>query len=606
MLRLLPFCVVAVAAVCLGGSAFAQDAPAAWPAYAENELARGQGFYLAVYKMFLLLLPFWLWCKTTPWIADDVEEFGSAIKQSAGVWNPVVVFTFLGTFVLLGLTIPIFAAGYALVVIAWVAPLLTYLLMRDPKVPEDRRVLTGAGLARTASGLFGKNRKKREEAPKNPWEMGPPVDLSAVGPLQNQNQAAMIEARQSPAYIAVKMLFSEAIRGRAEKIRLDFTADACAARYMVDGVWLPVNPKVHEKEPLNRPIGDAMLLVIKRLAQVNPQDRRSQQKGKFQTAYEGNKYDSTLLTQGTPTGEVAMVSFALITKNVRTLEELGMREKMRDQLKELLAAKESLIVVSSLPGDGLSATWLAALKSTDRLLRDFVSVEDVQKREPELENIDANKYDSAKGETPEGVMPKLILKQPEVFLVPEISSGPLLDILTGQIVKEERAAIVSIRAREAVEALVRLISLKPDVEQLVPTIKAVLNQRLIRKLCETCREAVPLSPELAQRLRIPPGRVQFLYREKQPPPPGHEPPKKKGEPEICPKCRGLGYFGRTAIYELLIVTDELRQALLANPKVEVLRQIAARGGHPSLQEEGILLVAAGVTSLTELQRVLKG
>jgi type II secretory ATPase GspE/PulE/Tfp pilus assembly ATPase PilB-like protein len=136
-------------------------------------------------------------------------------------------------------------------------------------------------------------------------------------------------------------------------------------------------------------------------------------------------------------------------------------------------------------------------------------------------------------------------------------------------------------------------------------IKAVVNQRLIRKLCETCREAVQPTPELLQRLGIPAGRVQVLYREKQPLPPGQEPPRKKGEPLICPNCNGLGYRGRTAIYEILVVDDNLRQALAGQPKLDTIKQLSRQAGNRALQEEGILLVALGTTSIAELQRVLK-
>ena len=101
--------------------------------------------------------------------------------------------------------------------------------------------------------------------------------------------------------------------------------------------------------------------------------------------------------------------------------------------------------------------------------------------------------------------------------------------------------------------------------------------------------------------------MQVLYREKQPLPPGVEPPKpKKGDPPlICPACNGLGYKGRTAIFEIMVVDDKMRQILEKQPKLELLKQASRAAGNRSLQEEGILLVALGATSLTELQRVLK-
>jgi type II secretory ATPase GspE/PulE/Tfp pilus assembly ATPase PilB-like protein len=97
--------------------------------------------------------------------------------------------------------------------------------------------------------------------------------------------------------------------------------------------------------------------------------------------------------------------------------------------------------------------------------------------------------------------------------------------------------------------------------------------------------------------------VQVLYQEKQPPQPGQE--KKRGEPEICPACKGLGYKGRIAIYEFLVLDDRLRQALLKAPNLETIKKLSRAAGNRTLQEEGVLLVALGTTSLTELQRVLK-
>jgi type II secretory ATPase GspE/PulE/Tfp pilus assembly ATPase PilB-like protein len=179
-----------------------------------------------------------------------------------------------------------------------------------------------------------------------------------------------------------------------------------------------------------------------------------------------------------------------------------------------------------------------------------------------------------------------------------------LEIVCDWIVDEDKLSLVSVRAKEATEALARLAALKPG-ENFPKVINAVLNQRLVRKLCETCREAVQPTPELLQRLGIPAGRVQVLYREKQPPPPGQEPPRRRGEPLICPNCNGLGYRGRTAIFELLVVDDNLRQALAGQPKLEQIKQLARQAGNRTLQEEGILLVALGTTSLAELQRVLK-
>jgi type II secretory ATPase GspE/PulE/Tfp pilus assembly ATPase PilB-like protein len=181
-----------------------------------------------------------------------------------------------------------------------------------------------------------------------------------------------------------------------------------------------------------------------------------------------------------------------------------------------------------------------------------------------------------------------------------------LTVLAIQAESQNRLGIVSLRAKEAPDAALRLLALKPDMPDFAMQMKSVIYGRLIRKLCDNCKEAVPLSPEMSQRLGIPPGRVDNIFREAQPKTPEQLlEMKKKGIPEICPKCRGIGYFGRTSIFEIMVFNDQMKQVLIQAPKLDVLKQAAKQAGNRSLQEEGILLVALGVTSLTELQRVLK-
>jgi len=172
------------------------------------------------------------------------------------------------------------------------------------------------------------------------------------------------------------------------------------------------------------------------------------------------------------------------------------------------------------------------------------------------------------------------------------------------LVDPKRLICATIRAKDGIEALLRILALKPQQpDKFAATVTAVLNQRLVRLLCETCRQAYEPPDQLLQKLGIPKGRVEVLYREYQPPPPGTK--KKRGEPEVCPDCGGIGYRGRTAVFELIKISDEMRTALVSQPRLDVLRRLSRQAGNLTLQEEGILLVARGGTAITELQRVLK-
>jgi type II secretory ATPase GspE/PulE/Tfp pilus assembly ATPase PilB-like protein len=158
-----------------------------------------------------------------------------------------------------------------------------------------------------------------------------------------------------------------------------------------------------------------------------------------------------------------------------------------------------------------------------------------------------------------------------------------------------------------VEALLRVLMLKANAESFAKVVAAVLYVRPARRLCETCRQPYQPAPQMLQKLGLPPGRVNVLYRQWQPPPP-EQLVDEKGNPippPICPSCGGLGYKGRFGIFELLMINDQMRQALVKQPKLEVLRKVAAAAKHRTIKDEGIACVARGISSLNEVQRVLQ-
>lgn len=563
-----------------------------WPVYPlENHNAnRGPGWYLALWKVFLIFALFVLWCATTDWVSRDC----SALGLNYDVWNSIVFFPFVVGFFMM-LLIPFFFAGYPLLLIAYGVPLGVYIKQRNSMVPDADKVLTPDHiryLISNAGKIFG---ARIDAEKKLAHEMGPPVTLTALGGENEQkNQANLIEARQSPAFITVKELIADAVTKRAEKVLFDYTAEAVGVKYQIDSVWLDMPPR-------DRASSDPVAAVMKKLANLNIADRKSKQDGAFSAEFQGTKYMCPITCQGTATGERILLSLVGKGQKFNSLEELGMREKMREQLKQILASPKGLIVLCSMPQGGLSQAMAMTLKSTDRLLRDFAAVGDKSKVEPEVENVELTPFNAAAGETPMTVLPKLILRQPDVLVVREMNDGETLKTLVKQCNDEHpKLSITTVRAKDAVEALLRLAALKVPPSEFATELLCVLNTRLIRRLCDKCKEPYEPSPELLQKLGIPAGRVQLLYRERQPLPPDS---KEKRPP--CPQCSDIGYFGRTSIFELLVMNDKLREALVKQPQLEVLKKVAKATGHRGVQEEGIVLLALGTTSLAELQRVLK-
>jgi type II secretory ATPase GspE/PulE/Tfp pilus assembly ATPase PilB-like protein len=563
-----------------------------WPAFPlqGDEPIRGPGWYVSLWKMGLVFCFFLIWIRTTDWVSRDC----SALGLNYNIWNSLVFFPFVVAF-LLFLLIPIFWLGFPLLLIAQFVPLGVYIQKRNSLVHEAEKVLTKDHLRYLVANmgkLFG---AKIDTQKKMAYEKGPPVEFQALGGESDaKNQANLIEARQSPAYITLKEIFADAVTKRAERVLLDFTADSVSMKYQIDGVW-------HDLPARQREAMDPVAAVAKKLANLDVTDRRSKQEGALGASFDSQKFMGTVATQGTATGERVLLTIAGKGQPFKTLEDLGMRDKMRDQLKELLASPHGIFLFSSLPTGGLSTTMAAALKSTDRLLRDFVAIGDKARHEPEVENVEVVTYDPAAGETVAEKLPKIILRQPDALVIRELTEAATLRILCEQCTTDHpKISLTSIRAKDAPEALLRVAALKVPAKEFAPWMIGVLNVRLIRKLCDKCKEAYEPTPELLARLGIPAGRIQQLYRERQPLPPDS---KEKRLP--CEQCNEIGYFGRTGIFELLVVNDKIREALIKEPKLETIKRVAKATGQRSLQDEGIALVALGITSLSELQRVLK-
>lgn len=415
-----------------------------------------------------------------------------------------------------------------------------------------------------------------------------------------EQQGVLISCRGIEQYPTTVMLAAQAIRSRADQILLDYSQQGVAIRFRVDGKW-------ENMPPMDRPSGDGMLVILKRLCVLNPADRRSKQVGTLPLKFKGDVWIFDFMSQGIASGERVLIRIAPKKAVLTELAGLGMREKMQEQLRKLLNSDDAMFVFSGLPGQGLPTTWRVGLESADRFVRDFHSIEDVHLGEPELINIAKHTFDSTAGETPMTILKSLLLKQPDVLVFPDLMNDQVTSLVCEEVAEEHRYAITRVSAGSAIEAILRLMAtFKDSAKEIAKITCGVINQRLIRRLCTECRQPFQPQPQLLQKLGIPPGRVKTLYQPFIPPPPEQR-VDANGKPieiEICKKCEGRGYYGRAAIFELLTLDDEIRKALLNKPNAAYVTQVAKQQGFLTLQEEGVLAVATGLTSLQELQQVL--
>lgn len=422
----------------------------------------------------------------------------------------------------------------------------------------------------------------------------PPVKFEAAGETQEDRDYNLQLVEPSPGFPTLMLMAADVIMRYVDTAVFDFTPKAVAIRYLIDGIW-------HKMPAMDRESGDFMLATLKQLCGLNYRERRLRQEGSCKVLYFEKKFTFKVVSQGVPTGERVGIYIDRKKQPLEKLEDLGMRPKMREQLIPILNSQSGLVVATTLPNEGFTTLWRALQGGCDRFLRDHYVIEPQGKTEPEVINFHSLTYDLEVGQTPRSLLPELLLREPNVIAFSELIDGGLLTEICRLAKSVPLMTMTRLYSRHAVETLPRLLALKPDGKLLAENLSAVVSMRLIRKLCDSCKQGYQPAPQVLAKLGIPPQRIQKLYR-----PLPYQPgqlDEEENEIPPCDACQGLGYVGRTGVFELLLMTDPLRQAMQTNPRVDNLSRIAEEGGHISMRDEAILLVAKGITSLEELQRV---
>jgi type II secretory ATPase GspE/PulE/Tfp pilus assembly ATPase PilB-like protein len=450
--------------------------------------------------------------------------------------------------------------------------------------------------------IFGRKKKNADKKDSAGEVEVPNLEIKASGIGKEEAVGLLIAARQLPGYPLAITLVANAINSRADRILIDFSAQGAVARYRIDGIWesLPA---------MDRPTADALLVVWKKVLGLNPAERKARQDGKFATNFRDIDWVISFMSTGVPSGERVLFTIERKKPVLKTLADLGMRDAVQESYKGMLNGNKGLVIISAPATHGLPTTWRISLENADKFVRDWVLIENKKNQEPDIINVTEYFYEDG-GDTPEQLFDKVRLKQPDVYVLPSLINPQVVEAVLGQIHKEQKHMVTRTVAVDAVDALLQVLKGNPKhAKALLGIAQGVLNQRLIRRLCESCKQAYQPSPQLLQKLNLPAGRVPKLYKPTIPPPPDQR-VDAKGNPieiEICKKCNGRGYFGRMALFELLVVDDKVRKAVAQFiEKPDELRKFLKASGHSGFFEEGILACALGQTSLEEVQRVMQG
>lgn len=580
---LLILVVTVLMSVCSDGFSF-EPYSTALVAQSEHDIDRGPGGYLAWYKLLLVAICFLAWVRMTDWMNRDGQLIGHEINLLPELWNPIALFGFILGF-WAAISIPIFWVGFPIFLILGFAPFTSYYLIRRAKFLET-------------PSLVNKLSDDPEVSESLPQDDGVAIQFTPAGESANDRQKNLILARQAQHFTTMKTLIDEGSGKRAEVIMLDYTRDQVGSRMLVDGAWHPL-------PTMTREVGDSVLASLKNLAGLNAADRRSRQQGQFNAKTESKKMTLDLMTQGTKTGERAQLKFVEKRKHDLTLSQLGMWPEMIKTIADQ-ASKPGVVLISAPPRNGLTTSWRAALGAVDRITRDWVAlVESSSSYETDVENVQVNTYDT--GENPLVPLKKILLSQPDALVAPDLTSAEFLDKLVDESLNQERTVFTRNQAKSAAESLLRLYALSQHKREFSQAINAVVGQKLARRLCDKCKVPVQVKPELIQKLGGDPRKTNTIYNPYKLPP-VEQRVDENGKPiEMmpCPVCGGIGFIGRISIFEIINVDSQIRNALLKQPKIDVIRKLATANGDVPMMQQGFRLVLMGITSVAEVQRVMK-
>lgn len=544
---------------------------------------RGPGMYLNLFKFLPVLAIYLLWVWTTWWVEDDTRDLNNIRFE---MWNSVVFFTGLLGFALLwAISAYFFPVGLLLLLMAYFIPLFTYISIRNQTVPEDQKVMTPYHLGEVVNDVLAKMgaRPLFNKSETGIDRAGPPINFVGKGQGGKVDNDRVQKAEQSRVFMGAKELVYDAILRRATDIHLEPTEDQMSVRYRIDGI-------LHTAEPFDRPTGDAVVNVIKVLSAMDISEKRKPQDGSFGAKLEGREVDFRVATAGSKTGEKLVMRILDNAASVGRLDEIGLRAKMVQSIRDLVNQPHGMFLCCGPTGSGKSTTLYAALREIDRFQKNVITIEDPI--EYHIDNISQIEINQKAGQTFSATLRSVLRQDPDVIMIGEIRDQETATIAC-QAANTGHLVFSTVHSNDAITALFRLLDLGVEPFMIASALTAVLGQRLVRVLCEDCKEPYKPKPEFLEKANLPAEKVDVFYR----------PPE--NPQQVCPACGGTGYVGRTGIFELLVITDTIRELIRENPSLNAIKAEARRNGMIYLQEDGLRQVIQGRTSIKELLRVVK-
>ena len=438
--------------------------------------------------------------------------------------------------------------------------------------------------------VFGFGKKREEVDDDDDDEDDDDVELvNFQGALNGKTADMAANARLVQAALRpTKDLITDGLERRAEMIRVDVKGERAQVALAIDGM-------PYAGARMAKPQATAVSQMLKVLCGLDARLKGKHQVGGVKAEFQGKKYelsaDFSPQADGTERLTIRVRDLSL---KLETPNDLGFTDSLKQTIRDLTSHRHGLIVCCGTPGSGVTTTTYALLRGIDVYLYSIYSIATTSR---ELLNI--KKFEVNEGDDLQTSMMRMIREEADVIFV-----DPIRDADTTQqlLSVADRICIVSeMHAKDCSSAIVQLAEWSGDPQKASELIDGVFSQKLVRLLCTDCREAFRPNPKLLEKVGLPP-ETKVLYRKGEP-----AVNEKTGEEEDpCEKCGGVGFYGRVAMIETIIMSDPIRKLIAESAGADQIKALARAEGCLTFHKDGLRLVAEGKTSLEELQRVFKG
>lgn len=408
-------------------------------------------------------------------------------------------------------------------------------------------------------------------------------DLDEHGELSRELEEIgdLLESEDdAPVIRLVNTLISQALKDRASDIHIEPFESNVKVRFRVDGVLHTI---VHPPKAVQA----AMISRVKVMAGLDIAEKRHPQDGRFRVKIAGRDVDVRISILPTAHGERVVMRLLDRGAELRTLEQLGMSPEHLNMMQQVIASPHGIVLVTGPTGSGKSTTLYAALMQVDRKNRNVMTIEDPI--EYQLEGVGQMQVHPKIGVSFAAGLRSILRQDPDIVMIGEIRDLETAEIavqasLTGHLV------FATLHTNDALSAIMRLSDMGVEPYLVASSLVMVQAQRLVRRLCSHCKEAHDATDDDWQLLQADGSRFTdaTIY-----------------EAKGCEHCMQTGYLGRVAIYEMVLVSDAIRDAIHEGKSLPALRKLARKEGMLLLRQDGARHVAAGLTTVDEVLRVTR-